>query len=63
METVLDEGRDAGKTGIVDEWKRNCDAADVISFDIVDTLNLRNVHKPTDIFEIGGKKIREFSWF
>lgn len=62
MEAVLDEERDAGRTGVMDEWKRNCDAADVISFDIFDTLILRNVHKPTDIFEIVGKKIRELSW-
>lgn len=48
--------------GGIDEWKRNCDEAEVISFDIFDTLILRNVYKPTDIFEAVGKKTKELSW-
>lgn len=46
----------------MDEWMQCCDDADVVSFDIFDTLILRNVLKPTDIFEIMGEKIRELSW-
>lgn len=35
----------------MDEWMQCCDDADVVSFDIFDTLILRNVLKPTDMLQ------------
>lgn len=41
------------------EIKKKIDENEVISFDIFDTLLLRNVHKPTDLFKILAVKVKE----
>lgn len=41
------------------EVTRKIDEKDIVSFDIFDTLLLRNVYKPTDIFRILAAKVQK----
>ncbi len=47
------------KNNLYDEIIKKVDSAETVSFDIFDTLVFRNIHKPTDIFNILEKFVLE----